>query len=254
MEDAEVTKEKHTEATPKNYNSSPKQNKTGQILFVLIVLMLVGINIKLTLEVANLGERVDNLFSLATKMRAEEQQYVRVDASSEVAAIRGNPNAPVQIVEFSDFQCVYCAQSVHVLDTLLERYDGQVSIAYRHFPLSRGETSLLAAEAAECAGEQNAFWEMHDLLFENQNSLSSQITLYVQMANKLRLNEEDFKACISKHRYRDKILNDLSFGREIGIRGTPSFYVNGYPVIGYATIDRFSQLIDKPLADDTTEQ
>ena len=130
------------------------------------------------------------------------------DVTWKDAALRGSPDAPIKVVEFCDFQCPFCAASRAALEQVLKEYEGQVMLAYRHFPLSGHPQAMLAAEASECARKQAKFWEMHDLIFEHARELSDDS--YLTFASELHIDLAQFEKCLSEHRYRDIVLNDLS--------------------------------------------
>ncbi|MEM4203422.1 MAG: DsbA family protein [Candidatus Methanomethylicaceae archaeon] len=169
-----------------------------------------------------------------------------IEIAWDKAAIRGPVGAPIRIVEFSDFQCPFCAASLPVLERVMEKYQGQILLAYRHFPLPGHTQAMPAAEASECAREQEKFWEMHDLIFENQKELS--FDSYSKFAQQLQLDLVKFDECMSEHRYEDAILNDVREGQSYGVSGTPTFFVNGHPVPGAADLVRFQQIIEQLLA------
>jgi len=138
----------------------------------------------------------------------------------------GAEHAPVVVVEYGDFQCPTCKQAAPAVRMLLERFANRVRIAFRHFPLEEAHPqALVAAEAAECAGEQGKFWEMHDLLFANQDHLKpSHLHGY---AERLGLDLPRFTAELDDHVYLQRIREHQDGGRRSHVRGTPGFFVNG---------------------------
>ena len=158
--------------------------------------------------------------------------------------VRGNHDAPITIIEFSDFQCPFCARfHVQTLPLLLEEYinSGKVKLVYRDFPIQTSHPNAVpAAVAAECANEQGTYWEFHDKLFENQNQWNrieamEAITVFNQYASELGLNEDQFNSCLSDGKYLDEVRNDLNDGREYGITGTPGFFI-GNEKIGFVEL------------------
>ena len=153
---------------------------------------------------------------------------------------KGSPNAPVTIVEFSDFQCEHCAVAYRVLKQVLPRYGGQVRVVYRNFPLDMSCNSSLhaplhneaceAAIAAECAGEQGRFWQYHDLLFENQVAISHENLL--RFAQQLSLDVKAFQTCLKSDRARAKVERDVEEGVRLGIDSTPTMFLNGRTIKG----------------------
>jgi protein-disulfide isomerase len=145
---------------------------------------------------------------------------------SERDHVAGPETAPVTIVEYGDYECPFCGAAHPVIKALQQALGASLRFAYRHFPLSQIHPhSYQAAEAAEAAGAQGRFWEMHDTLFEHQNRLSTQDLL--GYAGALGLELESFAADIAEHRHAPKIREDFLSGVRSGVNGTPTFFVNG---------------------------
>ncbi len=143
---------------------------------------------------------------------------------------KGDYSAEVVIIEFSDFQCPFCKRAVSIIDEIIEQYEGHVVFYYRNFPLTIHENSFSAAEAAECANDQGKFWEYHDILFENQNSLDKEnLKLYAQG---LGLEQSRFNDCFESRRFKSEIEKDIEEGKSLGITGTPTFFVNERKIVG----------------------
>ena len=172
-----------------------------------------------------------------------------VEASVDDDAILGDENAPVTIIEFSDYQCPYCGRFwAETLPLIKEQYidTGKVRFIYRDFPLQNHPMAQPAAEAAECARDQggdDAFWEMHDLIFANQQSLS--VDNLETWASDLGY---DISSCLSSGEFRSEVLKDLVDGQKAGIKGTPGFVVNGKLVSGAQPFSVFQQIIEAELA------
>lgn len=157
--------------------------------------------------------------------------------------IRGNPNAKITLLEYSDFECPFCSRHKPTMDQLLTQYDGDVRLVYRHFPLtSIHPNAQKAAEASECAGEQNKFWEMHDLLFANNTALS--LTNLKAYAGQLGLNQSQFDGCLDSGKYASKIQQQTAEAQAAGISGTPGTFVNNELVRGAFPVATFQQIID----------
>jgi len=160
--------------------------------------------------------------------------------------IRGDKNAKVTMIEYSDFQCPFCQRHVPTLDKILADYKGKVRLIYRHFPLtSIHPNAQKSAEAAECAGEQGKFWEMHDKLFENQTAL--QVDNLKQYAKDLGLNTSQFNSCLDDGKYASKVNKQASEAQASGITGTPGTWVGDQLVKGAYPYDTFKQLVDAQL-------
>ncbi len=139
--------------------------------------------------------------------------------------LRGAADAPVTIVEYSDFECPYCGRFHPSLQRLMDEYDGRVNWVYRHFPLSFHPQARPAALASECAAEQGKFWEFADGLFENQTRLGS--ALFGELADDLGLNRSKFDDCLSSQKYADRVDTDLQEGQAAGVTGTPGSFIVG---------------------------
>ena len=170
-----------------------------------------------------------------------------VNVSYDPARVRGNPNAPVTIVEFSDFQCPFCKKSESTLQDLLTKYGSRIKIAYLDFPLSEiHPQAQTAAEAARCAGEQSKFWEYHDALYADQSKLGG--ADLITHAAELNLDVKPFQACLESGKFKSKIAADLEQGTKVGVAGTPGFFVNGVFLSGAQPMAEFEKIIDGQLA------
>jgi len=163
------------------------------------------------------------------------------------ARLRGDPKAPVTIVEFSDFSCPFCRKAEATLKELLAKYPGGIKVSYRDFPLSQiHPRAELAAEASRCAGEQGKYWEYHDLLFANSDKQDRGDL--IEHARTLKLDEQQFDACLSGGKYKREIQRDMQMGASSGVSGTPGFFVNGTFLNGAQPVDVFEKIIDQALA------
>ncbi len=165
----------------------------------------------------------------------------------------GDPNAPVVIEEFSDFQCPYCRLFYeNTEEALIQAYvaTGKVYFVYHSMGGMIGPESLAAAEAAYCAGDQGKFWEYHDILFANQtgeNVGAFSTKRLVAFADALNLDVKAFKDCLNGHKYRQRATQDQVDGRQKGIRATPSFLINGKLLEGAQPFEVFQQAIEEAL-------
>jgi protein-disulfide isomerase len=156
--------------------------------------------------------------------------------------VRGPAAAPVSIVEFSDFQCPFCSRVVPTLERLQKDYPTQIRIFFRHFPLPFHENAPLAAEAAVAAEAQGKFWQMHDLLFANQQDLSR--PALERYAQQLGLDLGKFRAALDGHQGKARVDADLALGRQLEVEGTPNFFVNGRNVQGAQPYEEFKAIVD----------
>jgi protein-disulfide isomerase len=164
------------------------------------------------------------------------------------APFKGGSEAKVTIVEFSDFQCPFCSKGADVVNKIEKKYGNKVKIAFKHFPLPFHTQAKGASEASLCAHEQGAknFWKMHDAMFADQSKLDKENL--VATAKKIGLKEADFKTCLNSGKFVAKIESDVAEGQVLGLKSTPTFYVNGKLISGAQPIEVFSEVIDEELA------
>jgi len=159
---------------------------------------------------------------------------------------RGPESAQVTIVEFSDFQCPFCSRVVPTLDELQKEFPTQVRIFFRHFPLPFHVNAEPAAEAAVAAEAQGKFWEMHDKLFANQKDLSAPaLEVYAQQ---IGLDLTKFRAALQSRAWKARVDTDAELGRQVGVEGTPTLFIDGRPVVGAQPIDEFRRVVDDEIA------
>jgi protein-disulfide isomerase len=166
----------------------------------------------------------------------------------------GDPNAPVKIVEYSDFQCPFCRDfATEIEPALVEEYvnTGKVHFTYRSMGQWIGSESVAAAEAAYCAGDQGKFWNYHDVLYANWNgenlgAFSSK--RLADFARYLNLDMDEFNSCRSSNKYLDKVNQDRAEGDQLGVQGTPTFFINGKLYGGSFGVEGFRQAIEAELA------
>jgi protein-disulfide isomerase len=184
--------------------------------------------------------------SLRVKYQAVALLEPYRDQVAPTGPLRGSGNAPVTIIEFSDFQCPFCGRFAPVVQDALKKYPSQVRLIYRHFPLTElHPNAQKSAEAAVCARNQGKFWEMHDLLFAEQAYLS--IDALKEKAKRLGLDSAIFNECLDSGNSADAVRLDAAAGQKLGITGTPATFVNGRLIRGTATLDELSAVIDDEL-------
>lgn len=157
---------------------------------------------------------------------------------------KGPDSAPVQIVEFSDFQCPYCKRAHDFLGEVLREYGPKVQLVFKHLPLSIHPEAFASAQASHCAGEQGKFWEFHDRLFASDDLTAPALKKY---AGELSLNTEEFNRCLDSEASRAAVLKDLAEARRANVEGTPTFFVNGRPVRGIGSAEALRKVIDDEL-------
>ncbi len=180
--------------------------------------------------------------------QTQAPQYVRYEIPAEGFPSLGPEDAPIVMVEFSDFQCPFCKRfHDETSQALLAAYPDKIRFVYRHLPLtSIHPNAFPAAEAAMCANDQNSFWQYHDAIFSDQQNLGPE--MYPQIATTLGLDMTTFQDCLTSEKYKDAVQKDLDFALKLGVNSTPTFFLNGLAVVGAQPLEAFTQLIDKELA------
>lgn len=169
--------------------------------------------------------------------------------SIEVAAsdpVKGPANAPITIIEYSDFQCPFCARVNPTLDQVRKTYGDKVKIVFKDFPLPNHAQAPKAAEAAHCAGEQGKYWELHDRMFANQQAL--QVPQLKEYATALGLDINAFNQCLDSGKHASRVAENVKSGEALGVGSTPTLYVNGRPIVGAQPFEHFKAIIDEELA------
>jgi protein-disulfide isomerase len=164
------------------------------------------------------------------------------DIAIEHAPLRGSPSAPVAIVQFSDFECGYCAAEVGVLKELLKAYPNRVRWFFKHYPLPFHKSAPLAHEAALAAGEQGKFWEMHDLLFEEPQAIAHDDL--VKKAKRLKLDMARFETDLDSRRFKPVVEAERQEGMKLGVDGTPFFFINGRAVSSALPLEEIKKIVE----------
>jgi protein-disulfide isomerase len=191
------------------------------------------------------AQLVDDLRNKAANLRVllePPRQSIEVAAHDPV---RGAATAPITIVEYSDYQCPFCARVNPTLDKVRATYGDKVRIVFKDFPLPNHKEAPKAAEAAHCAGDQGKYWEMHDRLFGNQQQLV--IPVLKQHAVDLKLDAAAFGECLDSGKHTMRVTESMRIGEQMGVQSTPTLYVNGRPVIGAQPFEYFQSVIDEEL-------
>lgn len=210
-----------------------KAQKREKIVIFSVVAVL-GILLAAVLIIPNLPVNPDNVQKAGTLERSQ------VDGT-----YAGDPNAPITVTEFSDFNCVHCSEFFKDgEDTLVSNYINTGKVYFRYVPMSFiSQTSFTAAEAAYCAADQSKFWEYHDVLFTNYGADFNDSMLQA-IAQQVGLNMDNFNSCYTSGKYAQQVQDDLQYAQDQGVTGTPTFQVNGQ------LVDRYSlfSVIDQELA------
>ena len=158
---------------------------------------------------------------------------------------KGPADAPIVIVEYSDFECPFCARAQPAVAQVLKEYGDRVKLVFRDFPLPIHDNANMAAQAAACADEQDRYWDYHDVLFINYRALRPEDL--PRYASALGLDTAAFEACLGSQRHAGGVETDLASGREHGVTGTPAFFINGRMLSGSKPFSAFQELIEEEL-------
>jgi protein-disulfide isomerase len=264
-----VARKKNNSLEVSDINSQPQARKidvskllsylnrinTNQLLVLLLIIAAFLIGVLYT-KVSYLEKnQAPTTATVPTQQGTQPQGPVAGKKVSEGHfPIKGNKNAKVTIVEFADFRCPFCEQFFSQTEPqLFKDYidTGKVKFAFRQFPFL-GPASVVAANAAECANDQGQFWAFHDWLYKNQPP-ESDTSMYTtdgmtNAAVSLGMNGDTFRSCLDGKKDDAKATADMTEGQNLGVNGTPTFFVNGTPLVGAQPYAAFQQLIDSELA------
>lgn len=210
----------------------------------------------------NLGTNVNSVLSDLNQLNAKETSpQVKNALTQAITALENvmdkepTPTGEGKIIieEFSDFQCPFCKRVVPTIQQVKQEYGNQVEVVYKHFPLSSiHPNAQKAAEASECALDQGKFWEMHDKLFENQQALDD--ASLKRYAADLGLDASKFNICLDSGEKSAKVLAEFNEGRQKGVTGTPTFFINGQKIVGAQPFTNFKAIIDTALSGEAPAQ
>ena len=265
-----MTSENFEETLKENEKIIKKSIFNGLIIIIIITIGIAGFfagsyTSNLNSDQISQEELKEVIAKLELKILQNQlpsnQPKIPLKISTDNDPIIGNPNAPITIIEFSDFQCPFCAKfHIQTLPKIIDEYikEGTVKLVFRDFPIQSIHSNALPASlAAECANEQGKFKEMHDKLFDKQNewnnkNIDNVIILFNQYALEIGLEEEKFDSCLRNGKYVEEIQKDLNDGRTYGISGTPGFFI-GNDKIGFVELkgaqpfESFKKVIDSQL-------
>jgi protein-disulfide isomerase len=185
-------------------------------------------------------EKLRSKTSVKMSLEPPRQKVASADSPA-----RGPATAPIELIEFSDFQCPYCYRANPTVQQVLTTYGDRIRFVYRNYPLPNHPNAKPAAEAAQCAAEQGQFWPYHDRLFADQSKLSD--TDLKESAGALGLDAVRFNACVDSHKYKARVEGDMQAGNEAGVSGTPAFFINGRILSGAQSFEVFKKIIDEEL-------
>jgi protein-disulfide isomerase len=218
----------------------------------LALAMLVGVIVLLTISAVNvwtvrrLGERVATIEASMGPRRPSGPDPKRIYTIKTAGAqAKGPETAPVTIVEFSEFQCPFCARVAPTLKQIQDTYKDSVRIVWKHLPLPNHKDAVGASLAAEAAGKQGKFWEFHDRLFADQTKLGPEDLK--QHAKELHLDLNRFETDLLNSDDKKKIEADVAEAKALDIRGTPGIFINGRFIAGAQPFETFAKIIDEEL-------
>jgi protein-disulfide isomerase len=189
-----------------------------------------------------------NYFLKGLKDSYEVERFMdpmRAQVSVGQGPAAGPADAPVTIVEFSDFQCPYCQRLAPTIDQVKSNYGDRVRVVFRQFPLPMHKDAQKAAEASLCAAEEDKFWEMHDAMFADIRALG--VAALKQKAGGMGLDQASFDQCLDSGKYASQVAEDVRDGRAAGVSGTPAMFINGRFVSGAVPYDQIATMIEDEL-------
>ncbi len=194
-----------------------------------------------------IGGAIFGMVKLAAKSPAQPATLAQAISASDW--IKGEKNAKVTLVEYSDFQCPACAAFHPYVKQIMQDSGSKIELAFRHFPLSQHANARPAAYATEAAGKQGKFWEMHDMIFEHQNDWSNQgnaADTFLQYAKTLKLDIVKYEKDLNSKEVKDKVEADYQSGIQSGIDATPTFFLNGKK-LQITSYDQFRSLVSQAI-------
>ncbi|MET1254087.1 DsbA family protein [Aliikangiella maris] len=188
-----------------------------------------------------------NKHQVSINLKKPIEPKFEIDVGS--APYLGKKDAPVTMIEYSDFECPFCARANDTVKTLLKKYGDKIKFVYKHFPLDFHKNAQKAAEASMCAREQGEdyFWQLHDQMFDDYRNLS--VGVIKDKAKALGLDTEQFANCLNTDKYADYVAQDFKQGQQLGVAATPVFFINGRMINGAQPVDIFIDKIEQALAE-----
>ncbi len=224
-------KQGNTKKTGKksDLGSEKKENIAAIVIFLVLMLIIVA------------------AFTRGFGLLKKGEEYERVDVRLGDDPFKGNTNASVLIIAFSDYDCGYCKNAEQTMQNILEKYPEEIIYVFKDYPLTRAHPhSYNASLAAECAKEQGMYWEYHDYLYEHSDQMGSQYLK--EYAKLLGLDSESFNKCFEQEKYSYEIEEDIEAARNAGVSGTPTFFINGIKVIGAKPEKEFISIIKQEIS------
>ena len=199
-----------------------------------------------SLVILAVGGGIFGMIKLAARPPQDNRSVITAGAVTPEDWVKGNRDAKVILIEYSDFQCPACAFYYPLLEKFSEEFGDRIAIVYRHFPLPNHQNAKSAAYAAEAAGQQEKFWEMHDLIFDNQKEWKDERSadeVFTNYAQTLNLNLDQFKTDFALKEIRKKVESAYQNGVQLGINSTPTFFLNGEKLASPRNYEEFRNII-----------
>jgi protein-disulfide isomerase len=192
----------------------------------------------------NLVEQLRNQADVDVALEAPDLPRLSVDVGSNPP--RGPEDAPITIIEFADYECPYCTRGYTTMRGVMDKYEGKVKWYFRDFPLSFHRNAVSYSVAANCAGEQGKYWEMHDAILDNQKGLVGAGGVE-GLAEKIGLDTAAFGTCTGNSESTERVMSDMTDGQAVGVSGTPAYFINGIMISGAQPLENFESIIDREL-------
>ena len=209
--------------------------------------------IKQYLEGQKRQEKVQEYLAKITKKTSVEVYFKkpvmeRVKVEVGDAPIMGKKDAKIQVVAFSDFQCPYCSRGATTMHDLKKKYGSKIALSFKHYPLPFHPQAVPASEISMCVKKLNGddkFWKYHDLVFKNQDKMDNENLL--KLAKDVGADQAKVKACFDAGEFKEYVKKDMEYGNKLGVRSTPTFFVNGQLVAGALPVEQFAEMIEEDL-------
>ena len=231
------TKQERRELRRQEKMKEQQQRKSKRIYRHIALWFLVALVV---------GGGVFGMIKLASRPPQDKGPVITVDAITPEDWVKGARDAKVVLIEYSDFQCPACAFYYPLLKKFAEEFGSELAIAYRHFPLPTHQNAKSAAYAAEAAGQQGKFWEMHNLIFDNQNSWKDKRSvdeIFINYAQTLNLNLDQFKTDFASKEIKKKVESAYQNATGLGLNSTPTFFLNGKKISNPRNYEDFRNII-----------
>ncbi|MBD3303719.1 thioredoxin domain-containing protein [Candidatus Woesearchaeota archaeon] len=218
------------------------------ILFVLLLISIFTHGFGFGVETPTAAAAADPEQKKPAEPKEPEPQLTVDDVDLEGVPFLGEEDAEITMVIYDDFECPFCSRfETQAWPKIKENYidTGKAKFYYKHFPLGFHSHAQIAAEASECAHDQGKFWEMHGMIFENQQDISEESLK--EWAEELELGMDDFNECLDTHKYAEKVKKSMAEGQQVGVKGTPSILIEDELVVGARPFEDFEKVIEKKL-------